>query len=464
MKQENCQAAPLFEGFIRRESAGGALFCEDVPVAELARRFGTPLYVYSKRMIESRYDAYDQAFGDEAHAVCYAAKANAAQGILELLAQRGAGFDTVSGGEIERVLAAGADPKKIVFSGVGKSRKSIAMAILAGIRAFNIESIEELDRIEAIAAELKKTAPVAVRINPDIDAHVDHHVATGIAESKFGVDLCDALPLYRRAHSLPHIEVVGVSCHIGSQIQSAAPYLEMADMLAKIASGLDAEGIELKHVDIGGGAGIAYRSGEHALRPQELIPAVLERLKASLPKGKAYEYIVEPGRSIVAEAGILLTRVEFIKRIRTGRRFAIVDAAMTDLLRPALYGAWHHVERVAPASEGAEESLFDIAGPVCESTDVLAEGRRLALAQDDLLVFRNAGAYGMSMASNYNSRPLPFEMLVSDNQAIPLQRNRQTPLDLIESERSLLDPVEHERRIQAVHGLEAAALEAVRAI
>lgn len=423
-----------------RRNAAGALFCEDVPLTEVARRFGTPTYVYSKAMIESRFDAYDHAFADTPHLVCYAVKANATIGILETLAQRGAGFDTVSGGEILKAIAAGADPSKIVFSGVGKSRPEIALALFAGIRCFNIESVEELERIEAEAARLGRRAPVAVRVNPDVDPHVEARIATGLGTSKFGVDLADVLPLYRRARQLPHIDIAGISCHIGSQIRSTAPYRQMVAVLADIVRKLRAEGIVLKHIDFGGGAGVAYREGEETLDPGELVRALLASLRQALPE-ESLTCLIEPGRSIVAEAGVLLTRVEFLKQAGAGARYAIVDASMTDLLRPALYGAWHEIERVegGASDEGqAPAGPLSIAGPVCESTDILGRNRMLAARDNDLLVVRTAGAYGRSMASNYNSRPLPFEVLVDGDRIEPLQLRRQTPLELIEAQRSLL--------------------------
>lgn len=434
--REHSESEPLAQSF-GRPTPDGTLWCEGVSLEEIARRFGTPTYVYSKAMIESRFDAYDRAFGETPHLVCYAVKANAALGILETLASRGAGFDTVSGGEILKAVAAGADPKKIVFSGVGKSRPEIALALFAGIRCFNIESIEELERIEAEAARLGRRAPIAVRVNPDVDPHVEERIATGLGTSKFGVDRDDVLPLYRRARELPHVEIVGISCHIGSQIQSTEPYLCMVEVLADIVRQLHAEGIVLKHIDFGGGAGVAYRESEKTLPPSELVSALVEKAREVLP-GEALTYLIEPGRSIVAEAGVLLMRVEFLKHARAGARYAIVDASMSELLRPALYGAWHEIERVGSAAAQTELPI-SIAGPVCESTDILGRNRIIATFDNDLLVARTAGAYGMSMASNYNSRPLPFEVLVSGDRVEPLQKRRQTPLDLIEAQRSLLD-------------------------
>lgn len=421
----------------RRSAKDGSLWCEDVPLENVARRFGTPTYVYSRKMVESRFDAYDSAFGQTPHLVCYAVKANATLGILELLARRGAGFDTVSGGEILKAVAAGADPSKIVFSGVGKSRPEIALALFAGIRCFNVESVEELERIEAEAARLGRRAPIAVRVNPDVDPHVEERIATGLGTSKFGVDRADVLPLYRRAKTLPHIDIVGISCHIGSQIRTTAPYLQMVTVLADIVHALRAEGITLQHIDFGGGAGVAYRPGEETLDPRTLVEALTAEVRRLLPE-ENLTALIEPGRSIVAEAGVLLTRVEFLKHAGAGTRYAIVDASMTDLLRPALYGAWHEIEPVAASSDNDEAAPVSIAGPVCESTDILGRNRHLAARDNELLAVRTAGAYGRSMASNYNSRPLPFEVLVSSDQIEPLQCRRQTPLDLIATQQSLL--------------------------
>lgn len=432
------------QGFHRPVEDGGALWCEDVPLTRIAESVGTPVYVYSRAMIEERFKRYSDAFDARPHLVCYAVKANSAVAILEALARLGAGFDTVSWGEILRVVAAGADPKRIVFSGVGKSRREIALALLANIRCFNVESAEELDRLEEVAARLNRKAPIALRVNPDVDPHVDRRIATGVGSSKFGIDKSDVLEIYEQAAKLPHIEILGISCHIGSQLQSVDPYLEMIDVLAELISELAHRGIAVRQIDLGGGAGVAYRAGEETLDPSSLIAAMLARLDEKLPKNNL-EVLVEPGRSITAQAGVLLTRVEFLKRVHSGARYAIVDAAMTDFMRPALYGAWHEIERVVPELEkrpaGApDQEKLSIAGPVCESTDVFARDRSISAADDDLLVFRTTGAYGMSMASNYNSRPLPFEVLIDGSRVIPLQRRRQSPIDLIDLEAPLEGP------------------------
>lgn len=413
-----------------RRADDGSLWCDGVRLSAVAESFGTPCYVYSKAKIMERFDAYETAFGHSKHLVCYAVKANSAVGILETLAAAGSGFDTVSGGEILRALEAGASPEKIVFSGVGKSERDIALALFAGIRCFNIESPEELERISAIARDCGRRARIAVRVNPDVDAHVDEHVATGIGTSKFGVDKDDVPALYLRARELGNCDIAGISCHIGSQIESIDPYLEMIGILSGIAQKLQRNGITLEHVDIGGGAGVAYRSSETTLEPRCFIP----RLDAEIRRhfGDGIEVMVEPGRSIVAEAGVLLTRCEFVKTARGGARFAIVDASMTELLRPALYRAHHEIERAEPTSSKPE--LVTIAGPVCESTDILAKNRQLAVAPDDLLAIRNAGAYGMTMASNYNSRPLPMEVMIDGSRMIPLRHKRQTTIDLVRAD------------------------------
>lgn len=424
------EAAPPVQTPGLRRAADGSLWCDGVRLAAVAESFGTPCYVYSKAKILERYGAYEAAFGSGKHLVCYAVKANSAVGVLEALAAAGSGFDTVSGGEILRALEAGASPEKIVFSGVGKSERDIALALFAGIRCFNIESPEELERLSAIARDCGRRARIAVRVNPDVDAHVDEHVATGVGTSKFGVDKDDVPALYLRARELGNIDISGISCHIGSQIESIEPYLEMIGILSGIAEKLAREGIQLDHVDLGGGAGVAYRAGERTLEPRDVIPTLDAEARRRF--GPGIEVMVEPGRSIVAEAGALLTRCEFVKTARGGVRFAIVDASMTELLRPALYRAHHEIERAEPTAAAPE--LVNVAGPVCESSDVLAKNRLLAVAPDDLLVIRNAGAYGMTMASNYNSRPLPMEVLVDGSRMIPLRKRRQTALDLVHAD------------------------------
>lgn len=421
----------LSSGIGFHRTADGALWCEDMPLEDLAREFGTPLYVYSRAAIEERVRAYEQAFGDAPHQLCYAMKAASTRGILEVIAHLGAGFDCVSGGEILRALEAGADPAKIVYSGVGKSETDIAFALKAGIRCFNIESPAELDRIHDIAAALGTTAPVSVRVNPNIDAHVDAHVATGLGDSKFGVKLTEVIPLYEKAAALPGIRIEGISCHIGSLVESTEPYLKMVDVLAGFVNELEKRGITLHHIDLGGGAGVAYRENEHPLEPSTLIPALVEAVRARV-RVPGIEILVEPGRSIIAQAAVLLTRVQYLKSGLFERRFCIVDASMTDLIRPAIYGSFHAIEPVTPNAR-APRQVLNVVGPVCESTDFLGNDRLLAVESGDLLAVRTAGAYGMAMASTYNSRCLPMEVLVDGDHAMPLRRP-QTALDLARDE------------------------------
>lgn len=416
-------------GFYR--AVDGSLWCEGMPLEALAQEFGTPLYVYSRAAIEERIKAYEAAFSDTPHQVCYAMKAASTRGILEVIARLGAGFDCVSGGEILRALEAGADPSKIVFSGVGKSETDIAFALKAGIRCFNIESPAELDRIHDVAVALNATAHVSVRVNPNIDAHVDAHVATGLGDSKFGVKLTEVIPLYEKAAAMSNVRIEGISCHIGSLIESVEPYLKMIDVLAGFVNDLVTRGITLHHIDLGGGAGVAYKEGEENLEPVKLIPSLVAavREKVHVPN---IEIFVEPGRSVIAQAAVLLTRVQYLKSGLFERRFCVVDASMTELIRPAIYGSFHAIESVIPNKE-APRQVLNVVGSVCESTDFLGNNRLLAVAPGDLLAVRTAGAYGMAMASTYNSRPLPMEVLVDGDHALPLRRP-QTALDLSRDE------------------------------
>lgn len=424
----------LSSGLAFHRSPEGELFCEDIPLSELAREFGTPLYVYSRAAIEERLEAYEKAFGSEPHQVCYAVKAASTRGILEIVAHAGAGFDCVSGGEILRALEAGGDPKKIVYSGVGKSVEDIAFALKAGIKCFNIESPAELDRIHAVAEALGIKAHVSVRVNPNIDAHVDAHVATGLGDSKFGVKLTEVVALYEKAAKLPMIEIEGISCHIGSLVESTEPYLRMVTVLAGFVNELARRGITLHHIDLGGGAGVAYHPDEKPLEPAILIPALVKAVREEV-KVPGIEILVEPGRSIIAQAAVLLTTVQYLKSGLFERQFAIVDASMTELIRPAIYGSYHLIEPVIPNPK-AERQILNVVGPVCESTDFLGNDRNLAITAGDLLAIRTAGAYGMAMASTYNSRPLPMEVLVDGCRAIPLRRP-QTALDLTRDEETL---------------------------
>lgn len=430
----------LSSGIGFHRDAAGELLCEDVPLTEIAERFGTPLYVYSRAAITERYRAYETAFGDEPHQICYAVKASSTRGILEVLAALGAGFDCVSGGEILRVLAAGGDPAKIVFSGVAKTPADIALALTAGIRCFNIESPAELDRIAEVARRLGRRARVSVRVNPNIDAHVDHHVATGLGDSKFGVKLSEVIALYERAAALEPIDIEGISCHVGSLVESTAPYLAEVDVLAGFVNELLDRGIRLRHFDLGGGAGVAYRPGERPLEPAELIPAVVERIRSRV-RIPDIEIVVEPGRSIIAQAGVLITRVEYLKSGLFERNYCVVDASMTELVRPAMYGSHHEIEPAVLGSPVPKQKL-NVVGGVCESSDWLGRDCELSVAPGDLLVIRTAGAYGMSMASIYNSRPLPNEVLVEGSLVRPLRR----PMTILELSSREIDLGEAERR------------------
>jgi len=420
-------AQPDSEAFSYRENH---LYCEDAALEELADRYGTPLYVYSRRAIEGAYGAYDAALKGRNALVCYAVKANSNLAVLDVLARYGAGFDIVSGGELARVLAAGGDASKTVFSGVGKSEPEIAVALKADVACFNVESAAELDRIDAVAQRLQQRARVALRVNPDIDARTHRHIATGLKSNKFGVAYADTLALCRLASAKPGLELVGLGCHIGSQITEIAPYVEAADRILDLVDALEREKIRLHHIDLGGGLGIRY---QNELPPQvsELIEALLSRLDARGQRSK--KVIFEPGRSIVGNAGLLLTRVEYLKP-GDSKNFAIVDAAMNDLIRPAMYDAWMNVIPVVP--RGGDIKRYDVVGPVCESADWLARDRDLALQPGDLLAIASAGAYAMAMSSNYNSRGRPAEVMVDGAQAHCVRR-RETIAELFATESRL---------------------------
>jgi diaminopimelate decarboxylase len=405
----------------------GVLCAEQVPLDDIARRFGTPCYVYSRGAIESAYREYERALEGRESLVCYSVKANSNLAVLALLARLGAGFDIVSGGELARVLAAGGDPRKTVFSGVGKTEAEIEAALQRNILCLNLESEGELARVEKAARHLGRRAPVAFRVNPDIDARTHPYISTGLRENKFGVAYADAERLYSQAARLPHIEVVGIGCHIGSQLTSAAPFVDAAGRIAALADRLARAGIALKHIDIGGGIGIRYQ--EEKLEP---IGAFLDGALGMLA-GRKEALIVDPGRSIVGNAGVLLSKVEYVKP-GAARSFVVVDAAMNDLIRPALYSAWHEVRPVREPESGARRAVYDIVGPVCESGDFLAKDRRLAAGEGDLLALMSAGAYSMSMSSNYNSRPRAAEVLVDGSEA-HLVRARETTEQLFALER-----------------------------
>lgn len=406
----------------------GILHAEDIPLPELADQYATPLYVYSRLALREAWERYARAIAGRNALICYGMKANSNLAVLHEFHRLGAGFDIVSGGELARALAADADPGRIVFSGVGKQSWEIRLALEAGIKCFNVESAGELERLADIAVELGLRAPVSIRVNPDVDAHTHPYISTGLKENKFGVDIAAAPALYRKAMEHPGLDVVGVDCHIGSQILELSPYLDALDKLIDLILALRDEGIELRHLDLGGGLGIRY-TDETPLDPAELLDAVFAALQA---RGLEHlQLILEPGRSLVGNAGVLLTRVEYLKHT-PARNFAIVDAAMNDLMRPALYDAWHDVETVAPRP-GEPGQAYDVVGPICESGDWLARGRTLSVKQGDLLAVMSAGAYAFSMSSQYNSRPRAAEILVDGNQAY-LIRPRENIQDLYASE------------------------------
>jgi diaminopimelate decarboxylase len=406
------------------EYRGGALAAEGVALADIAERYGTPCFVYSRAAVEDAYRQFDGAFGDAPHLVCYAVKANPNLALLNLLARLGSGFDIVSGGELARVIAAGADPHKIVFSGVGKTSAEMHQALELGIHCFNVESASELDHLDAAARHASRRAPVSIRVNPDVDPGTHPYISTGLKESKFGVALDDALPLYRHAAKLANVEVRGIDMHIGSQIVELDPHLDAAAKVLELVDRLSAEGIRLEHVDFGGGIGIRYRD-EETVNPHQYALAI-RRLLGSRP----LKMLLEPGRLLVGNAGVLLTRVRYLKPGPL-KNFAIVDAAMNDLLRPALYDAWHDVRPVMPRT--GTEQLWQVVGPVCESADFLAHDRVLALAEGDLLAVLSAGAYAMAMSSNYNSRARAAEVVV-DGETTHLVRPRETVEELFAHE------------------------------
>jgi diaminopimelate decarboxylase len=405
----------------------GELHVEGVPLEAIAQRFGTPCYVYSRAALEARFLAFDAAFSGTPHLVCYAIKANSNLAVLNVLARLGSGFDIVSGGELERVIAAGGDPAKTVFSGVGKAAAEMEAALGAGIRCFNVESAAELEALNAVAGRMSQVAPISLRVNPDVDPRTHPYIATGLKESKFGVAFAEAPALYRHAASLANIAVRGIDCHIGSQITDLSVYVETAEKMFGLVDAIESDGIAIRHIDLGGGLGIHYRD-EVTIDPDAYAHAVRGALGS-----RRQELLFEPGRYLVGDAGVLLTRVLFTKP-GGARNFAIVDAAMNDLLRPALYDAWHPVEAVRPR-DGATR-VWEIVGPVCESADFLARERELALAAGDLLAVRAAGAYGFVMSSNYNSRGRACEVIV-DAERVHLARPRERVDDLFATESML---------------------------
>ncbi|XLY88481.1 diaminopimelate decarboxylase [Ectopseudomonas mendocina] len=407
----------------------GELFAEGVALSALAQRFGTPTYVYSRAHIEGQYRAYADALAGMPHLVCFAVKANSNIGVLNVLARLGAGFDIVSSGELERVLAAGGEPSRIVFSGVGKSRDDMRRALEIGVHCFNVESSVELERLQKVAAELGVKAPVSLRVNPDVDAGTHPYISTGLKENKFGIDIEQAEAVYARAAELPNLDVIGVDCHIGSQLTTLEPFLDALDRLLLLVDKLAARGITIKHLDLGGGLGVQYRDEQPPLAG-DYIAAVRKRLA-----GRDLSLVFEPGRFIVANAGVLLTQVEYLKHTEH-KDFAIVDAAMNDLIRPALYQAWMDVSPVQPREGKARN--YDLVGPICETGDFLAKDRQLVLEEGDLLAVRSAGAYGFVMSSNYNTRGRAAEVLVDGEQAFEVRR-RETVQELYAGESLLPD-------------------------
>ena len=402
----------------------GELFAEGVGLSAIAERYGTPTYVYSRAHIEAQYCSYADALQGTEHLVCFAVKANSNLGVLNVLARLGAGFDIVSGGELERVLAAGGRADRVVFSGVGKTRDDMRRALEVGVHCFNVESTDELERLQVVAAEMGKVAPVSLRVNPDVDAGTHPYISTGLKENKFGIAIADAEAIYVRAAQLPNLEVVGVDCHIGSQLTTVEPFLDALDRLLVLVDRLAECGIHLRHLDLGGGVGVRYRDEEPPL-VADYIKAIRERVG-----DRDLALVFEPGRYIVANAGVLLTRVEYLKHTEH-KDFAIIDAAMNDLIRPALYQAWMGVSAVKPRT--GEGRAYDLVGPICETGDFLGKDRVLNLAEGDLLAVQSAGAYGFVMSSNYNTRGRCAEILVDGDQAFEVRR-RETIAELYAGE------------------------------
>ncbi len=405
----------------------GQLFAEDVALEDIAKQYGTPCYVYSRATLERHYHAFNDAFGDQPHLICYSVKANSNIGILNLLARLGSGFDIVSVGELERVLKAGGDPKKVVFSGVGKRADEMQRALDVGIRCFNVESAAELERLNDVAASMGKIASISIRVNPDVDAKTHPYISTGLKENKFGIDISLVEAVYLRAATMENIDVTGIDCHIGSQLTDVTPFMDALERLLDLADRLNTHGIKIKHLDLGGGLGVRYKDETPPL-PSEYTETLFtnERLKE-------YEVVIEPGRAIAANTAVLLTKVEYLKHGEE-KNFAIVDAGMNDLIRPALYQAW---QAIIPVNESqADTKTYDIVGPICETGDFLGKDRDLALEQEDLLAIRSAGAYGFTMSSNYNTRPRAAEILVDGEQTTVI-RERETIESLFANESML---------------------------
>lgn len=391
------------------------LYVEDLPVKQLAEEFGTPLYIYSRATLERHWHAFDSALGKHPHLICYAVKANSNIGILNVMAKLGSGFDIVSQGELERVLAAGGEASKVVFSGVAKSRAEIMRALEVGIRCFNVESVAELHHINQIAGEMGKVAPISLRVNPDVDAHTHPYISTGLKENKFGVSVDEAREVYKLAATLPHVKITGMDCHIGSQLTELQPFLDATDRLIRLMEQLKEDGIKLKHLDLGGGLGVTY-TDKTPPHPSDYATALLNKLKDY----EDLEIILEPGRAIAANAGILVAKVQYLKS-NESRNFAITDTGMNDMIRPALYEAYMNIIEI-DRTLGREKAIYDVVGPVCETSDFLGKQRELAIAEGDYIAQRSAGAYGASMSSNYNSRPRTAEVLVDGNKAHLIRR------------------------------------------
>ena len=391
------------------------LYVEDLPVKQLAEEFGTPLYIYSRATLERHWHAFDSALGEHPHLICYAVKANSNIGILNVMAKLGSGFDIVSQGELERVLAAGGEASKVVFSGVAKSRAEIMRALEVGIRCFNVESVAELHHINQIAGEMGKIAPISLRVNPDVDAHTHPYISTGLKENKFGVSVDEAREVYKLAATLPHVKITGMDCHIGSQLTELQPFLDATDRLIRLIEQLKEDGITLKHLDLGGGLGVTY-TDETPPHPSDYAAALLNKLKDY----EDLEIILEPGRAIAANAGILVAKVQYLKS-NESRNFAITDTGMNDMIRPALYEAYMNIIEIDRTLE-REKAIYDVVGPVCETSDFLGKQRELAIAEGDYIAQRSAGAYGASMSSNYNSRPRTAEVLVDGDKAHLIRR------------------------------------------
>ena len=412
----------------------GELHVENSPVRDIAQAVGTPCYIYSKATLEKHWHAFDDAFGEHPHLVCYAVKANSNLGVLSVLAKLGSGFDIVSGGELQRVIAAGGDTRKVVFSGVAKTHEDIALALKHNIKSINIESPAELHRVAEVASSLNLKAPISVRVNPDVDPQTHPYISTGLEEAKFGIPMEQAIHVYREANTLDNIELVGIACHIGSQITTTAPFIDALERVIDLVKNLSAMGIEIQHLDLGGGLGIPY-NGEKPPSPETYIQALLQTLQKA---GINLPISIEPGRAIAGNAGILVTQVEYLKS-NEGKNFAIVDAAMNDLLRPSLYGAWHNIEPVSSnknSKENQRTEVYDIVGPVCETGDILGKDRSLSIQNGDLLAIRSVGAYGFVMSSNYNTRARAAEV-IADKERWQIVRRRETIEELYALESTL---------------------------